>query len=73
MDSFFIPEDHAKGLSTFTVMAGLGGSIGYFLGALDWESTFLGKNQSTSGLKLSIHFNFQFVYFLNLFFVQFIS
>lgn len=36
-------EDHAKGLSTFTIMAGLGGSIGYFLGALDWESTFLGK------------------------------
>ncbi|CAL8075117.1 unnamed protein product [Orchesella dallaii] len=38
-----IPEDHAKGLSTFTIMAGLGGSIGYFLGALNWENMFLGR------------------------------
>ncbi|ODM96455.1 Membrane-associated transporter protein, partial [Orchesella cincta] len=36
-------KDHAKGLSTFTIMAGLGGSIGYFLGALNWENTFLGR------------------------------
>jgi hypothetical protein len=38
-----VTEDHARGLSTFTVMAGLGGSLGYFLGALNWENTFLGK------------------------------
>ncbi|CAG7659647.1 unnamed protein product [Allacma fusca] len=37
-----IPEDHARGLSTFTIMAGLGGSMGYFLGALNWENTFIG-------------------------------
>lgn len=43
-------EDHAKGLSTFTIMAGLGGSIGYFLGALNWENTFLGKSMCILGL-----------------------
>ncbi|XP_035227173.1 membrane-associated transporter protein-like isoform X2 [Stegodyphus dumicola] len=37
-----LPEDHAAGLSTFTLMAGLGGSIGYLMGAVHWESTFLG-------------------------------
>lgn len=31
-----LPEDHAIGLSTFTIMAGLGGSLGYVMGALDW-------------------------------------
>jgi len=31
-----LPEDHAIGLSTFTIMAGLGGSLGYAMGALDW-------------------------------------
>ena len=29
-------EDHAIGLSTFTIMAGLGGSLGYAMGGLDW-------------------------------------
>lgn len=29
-----VPSDHAKGLSTFTVMAGLGGFMGYSLGAM---------------------------------------
>ena len=33
-------EDHAIGLSTFTIMAGLGGSLGYAMGGLDWG--FLG-------------------------------
>lgn len=37
-----MPEDNAKGLSTFTIMAGLGGFMGYSLGAIDWEGTFLG-------------------------------
>jgi solute carrier family 45, member 1/2/4 len=27
-----LPEDHARGLSTFTIMAGLGGAVGYSLG-----------------------------------------
>ena len=31
-----LSEDHAIGLSTFTIMAGLGGSLGYVMGALDW-------------------------------------
>jgi len=31
-----LPEDHAIGLSTFTIMAGLGGSMGYVMGAVDW-------------------------------------
>jgi len=31
-----LPEDHAIGLSTFTIMAGLGGSLGYVMGAIDW-------------------------------------
>ncbi|XP_011867373.1 PREDICTED: proton-associated sugar transporter A-like [Vollenhovia emeryi] len=37
-----IPEDHAKGLSTFTVMAGLGGFMGYGLGGINWDVTSLG-------------------------------
>lgn len=36
-------EDHAKGLSTFTIMAGLGGCIGYLLGGIDWDSLKFGK------------------------------
>lgn len=36
------PEDHARGLSTFTVMAGLGGFMGYSLGAINWEETAIG-------------------------------
>ena len=31
-------EDHAVGLSTFTIMAGLGGSLGYAMGAVNWGS-----------------------------------
>lgn len=37
-----VPEDHAKGLSTFTIMAGLGGSLGYALGGINWDATALG-------------------------------
>ncbi|KOB74135.1 Uncharacterized protein OBRU01_09504, partial [Operophtera brumata] len=37
-----VPEDHAKGLSTFTVMAGLGGFMGYALGGINWDDTKLG-------------------------------
>lgn len=37
-----VPEDHARGLSTFTIMAGLGGFMGYSLGAINWEETTFG-------------------------------
>ncbi|XP_012526634.1 proton-associated sugar transporter A [Monomorium pharaonis] len=37
-----VPEDHAKGLSTFTIMAGLGGFMGYGLGGINWDVTSLG-------------------------------
>ncbi|KAG5666828.1 hypothetical protein PVAND_014838 [Polypedilum vanderplanki] len=30
-------EDHARGLSTFYIMAGLGGALGYSLGGINWE------------------------------------
>jgi solute carrier family 45, member 1/2/4 len=37
-----LPEDHATGLSTFTVMAGLGGFMGYSMGGINWDETFIG-------------------------------
>lgn len=37
-----IPEDHARGLSTFTIMAGLGGAFGYTLGGINWDATRIG-------------------------------
>lgn len=39
-----LPEDHAKGLSTFTIMAGLGGFMGYSLGGINWEETTIGNS-----------------------------
>ncbi|XP_073972296.1 loss of visual transmission isoform X2 [Rhodnius prolixus] len=38
-----VPEDHARGLSTFTIMAGLGGFIGYAMGGFNWDITIIGK------------------------------
>ncbi|EEZ98637.2 proton-associated sugar transporter A isoform X2 [Tribolium castaneum] len=38
-----VPEDHARGLSTFTVMAGLGGFLGYALGGINWDATLIGR------------------------------
>lgn len=38
-----VSDDHARGLSTFTVMAGLGGFMGYSLGGINWDATFIGK------------------------------
>ena len=38
-----VPEDHSRGLTSFTVMAGLGGSVGYLMGGIDWESTSFGS------------------------------
>ena len=34
-------SQHASGLTTFTFMAGFGGCLGYFLGGIPWEHTFL--------------------------------
>ncbi len=35
-----LPEDHAIGLSTFTIMAGFGGAVGYLIGAINWENVY---------------------------------
>ncbi len=48
----FFPADHAVGLSTFTIMAGLGGSMGYVMGAVDWG--WLGKLASEYLIRRSI-------------------
>lgn len=37
-----LPQDHARGLSTFTIMAGLGGAFGYSLGGINWDVTRIG-------------------------------
>jgi solute carrier family 45, member 1/2/4 len=34
-----IPEEQAHALSTFTIMAGFGGCMGYALGAINWDET----------------------------------
>lgn len=34
-----VPEEHAHALSTFTIMAGVGGCMGYALGAINWDQT----------------------------------
>ena len=39
-----VPADHGRGLVTFTTMAGLGGSLGYTLGGIDWGSTSVGAS-----------------------------
>ncbi|XP_066149513.1 membrane-associated transporter protein [Euwallacea fornicatus] len=36
-------DDHARGLSTFTIMAGLGGFMGYALGGINWDATIIGE------------------------------
>lgn len=36
-------DDHTKALSTFTIMAGFGGFIGYSLGGINWEETQIGE------------------------------
>lgn len=46
-----LPQDHAKALSMFSLMAGVGGILGYTFGAINWESTvfsnMLGDNIQT--------------------------
>lgn len=38
-----IPEDQSKALTMFTLFAGVGGTIGYGIGGIDWEKTQIGK------------------------------
>ncbi|XP_078581415.1 membrane-associated transporter protein-like isoform X1 [Branchiostoma floridae x Branchiostoma japonicum] len=38
-----VPEDHAIGLTTFTIMAGFGGAVGYLVGGLNWENIEIGR------------------------------
>lgn len=37
-----IPEDQPKALTMFTLFAGIGGTIGYGIGGIDWENTQVG-------------------------------
>ncbi len=46
---FTFADDHAVGLSTFTIMAGLGGSMGYVMGAIDWG--WLGETMVVEQMK----------------------
>ncbi|XP_064468930.1 proton-associated sugar transporter A-like [Ornithodoros turicata] len=36
-------DDQTRALTTFTVMSGLGGTLGYIMGGIKWESTSLGN------------------------------
>lgn len=47
-----LPADHARGLSTFTIMAGLGGFMGYSLGGIDWENLSLGNDYSQGHFRI---------------------
>lgn len=46
-----LPQDHAKTLSLFSMMAGVGGILGFAFGTIDWDSTIfanvLGDNIQT--------------------------
>lgn len=46
-----VQEEHAHALSIYTVMAGMGGCMGYALGAINWDKTifsnFIGDNIKT--------------------------
>uniref|UniRef100_A0A2M4ACQ0 Putative sucrose transporter n=1 Tax=Anopheles triannulatus TaxID=58253 RepID=A0A2M4ACQ0_9DIPT len=37
-----LPEDHGQACSTYSLLSGVGGSIGYLIGAIDWDETTLG-------------------------------
>jgi solute carrier family 45 protein 1/2/4 len=44
-----LADEQAKGLSTFTIMAGMGGSLGYLMGGVNWqEITFFSSIFSTN-------------------------
>ncbi|CAG2256218.1 SLC45A1_2_4 [Mytilus edulis] len=34
-----VPEDHSAGLTSFTIMAGFGGSVGYIMGGINWNGS----------------------------------
>ncbi|XP_061391727.1 proton-associated sugar transporter A [Musca vetustissima] len=57
-----IPEDQPKALTMFTLFAGVGGTIGYAIGGIDWESTnigsFLGGNIPTVFALVTVIFFF---------------
>ncbi|XP_058458843.1 proton-associated sugar transporter A-like isoform X2 [Malaya genurostris] len=38
-----LPEDHGRACSTFSIMAGIGGSLGYALGGINWDGTSFGE------------------------------
>lgn len=38
-----VPEDHSRCLSTFSIMAGVGGSLGYTFCGINWEETAIGR------------------------------
>lgn len=46
-----IPEDHSIGLATFTIMAGLGGCIGYLIGSIPWNQLFYFNENGFSTIK----------------------
>lgn len=58
-----IVEDHALGLSTFTIMAGLGGSLGYAMGGINWDATFIGIIKITQ--QHSVYYLLQNILFIN--------
>ncbi|KAH8406923.1 hypothetical protein KR222_011623 [Zaprionus bogoriensis] len=37
-----VPEEQSKALTMFTLFAGFGGTIGYAIGGIDWETTHIG-------------------------------
>uniref|UniRef100_A0A182Q3U6 Sucrose transporter n=1 Tax=Anopheles farauti TaxID=69004 RepID=A0A182Q3U6_9DIPT len=37
-----LPEDHGQACSTYSLLSGIGGCIGYLIGAIDWNETTLG-------------------------------
>ncbi|XP_058833575.1 proton-associated sugar transporter A-like isoform X2 [Topomyia yanbarensis] len=38
-----LPEQHGRACSTFSIMAGIGGSLGYALGGFNWDGTSFGE------------------------------
>uniref|UniRef100_A0A8W7PAA1 Major facilitator superfamily (MFS) profile domain-containing protein n=1 Tax=Anopheles coluzzii TaxID=1518534 RepID=A0A8W7PAA1_ANOCL len=38
-----LPDDHGQACSTYSLLSGVGGCIGYLIGAIDWNGTMLGE------------------------------
>ncbi|KFB53937.1 AGAP010854-PA-like protein [Anopheles sinensis] len=38
-----LPEDHGRACSTFSILAGFGGSVGYAMGGINWDETSFGE------------------------------